>query len=363
MDLIDQLKVLSSKASKQMDLIKTEEATKNAFVMPFISALGYNVFDPTEVTPELTADIGTKKKEKVDYAILKEGEPIILFECKWCGSDLNEENFSQLYRYFNVTKARFGVLTNGILYRFYSDLDEPNKMDTKPFLEINLLEVKDSVVDELKQFSKSFFNVQEALTTATELKYTREIKRILTEQLSMPSEEFVKFFASQIYTGKLNQAAKQQFTHFTKKALNQFINDRINDRLKSALVAEEQHVETNDGETQEENDKSTQGKIVTTEEEIEGYEIVRSILEKAIDGNRVVMRDKVNFCGILLDDNNRKPICRFYFNNPKKKYLALINEDKQEEKVPIKELKDIHQYAEKLKATVSYYDNSTKKTS
>jgi predicted type IV restriction endonuclease len=98
-------------------------------VMPFISALGYNVFDLTEVTPELHADVGLKKGEKVDYAILKDGKPIILFECKWHGADLNREHASQLYRYFSVTEARFSVLTNGIAYRFFTDLEAPNKMD------------------------------------------------------------------------------------------------------------------------------------------------------------------------------------------------------------------------------------------
>jgi len=360
MDLIDQLKALSSKVAKQLELIKTEEATKNAFIMPFISALGYNVFDPTEVTPELTADVGTRKKEKVDYAILKEDEPIMLFECKWCGANLDEEDFSQLYRYFHATKARFGILTNGVIYRFYSDLDELNKMDSKPFLEVNMLDIKESVAEELKKFTKPFFNIQEALTTATESKYAREIKRIFVEQLTNPSEDFVKFFATQVYSGKLSQTVKQQFTNLTKKALHQFINDRINERLKSALVGESAMPEAAPAE-EESKPTDRKNQIVTTEEEIAGYQIIKAILEKVVAGERVIMRDTVGYCGILLDDNNRKPICRLYFNNPKKKYLALFDENKQEEKVPIGELKEIHQYAKRLKATISHYDEKIKK--
>ncbi len=118
MDLIDKLKTLSLKISKQLNVLQTEEATKNALVMPFMSALGYDVFDPTEVTPELVADVGTKKGEKVDYAIFKEGKLIIIFECKKYGTDLSEEHLSQLYRYFSVSETRFAVLTDGILYRF-----------------------------------------------------------------------------------------------------------------------------------------------------------------------------------------------------------------------------------------------------
>ncbi|MCK5662964.1 MAG: type I restriction enzyme HsdR N-terminal domain-containing protein [Thiotrichaceae bacterium] len=236
MDLIDELKALSSKISKKRKDIQTEEATKNAFVMPFIKALGYDVFDPSEVTPELTADVGTKKGEKVDYAILKNGKPIILFECKWCGIDLEKEHKSQLYRYFSVTEARFAVLTNGISYYFYTDIDEPNKMDSKHFLELNLLELKESAAEDLKRFSQSFFDLKKNLTAATELKYTTEIKSILATQLANPSEEFAVFFASKVYSGRLVQSVKQQFVELVKKAFQQFLSDRINERLQSALA-------------------------------------------------------------------------------------------------------------------------------
>jgi len=165
MDFIDHLRDLSIRIQKQAAGIQTEEATKTAFVMPFIAALGYNVFDPTEVTPELVADVGTKKGEKVDYAVLKDGNPIILFECKWCGSDLDSENASQLYRYFSVTPARFGILTNGIVYRFYSDLENQNVMDAKPFLELDLLNIKEPLVEEVKKFSKSTFDLDNILLT------------------------------------------------------------------------------------------------------------------------------------------------------------------------------------------------------
>src|SRR3954467_14919592 len=155
MDFIDQNRELSARIPKQLPHIHTEEATKNALIMPFISALGYNVFDPTEVTPELHADIGLKKGEKVDYAILKDGKPILLFECKWHGADLSKEHASQLYRYFSVTEARFSVLTNGIIYWFYTDLDASNKMDAKPFFEFNMLDFKESDIEQLKKFSKA----------------------------------------------------------------------------------------------------------------------------------------------------------------------------------------------------------------
>jgi hypothetical protein len=117
-DFIDEVRALASRVGLAKDLLQTEEATKNAMVMPFIQLLGYNVFDPLEVTPELIADVGTKKGEKVDYAILKDGRPIMLFECKKSGAELHINHASQLFRYFHSTEARFGVLTNGTWERF-----------------------------------------------------------------------------------------------------------------------------------------------------------------------------------------------------------------------------------------------------
>ena len=141
MDFKDSIKQISERIETLKANLPTEEATKTALIMPFINALGYDVFNPLEVLPEMCCDIGTKKGEKIDYAIMKDGEPIILIECKHWEQDLNLHD-NQLLRYFNVSKAKFGVLTNGITYRFYTDLSEPNIMDEKPFLEINMLDLK-----------------------------------------------------------------------------------------------------------------------------------------------------------------------------------------------------------------------------
>ncbi|GHU96731.1 hypothetical protein FACS1894156_8070 [Bacteroidia bacterium] len=137
MDFKDSLVQLAARIEKLKGNIATEEATKNALIMPFIQALGYDVFDPTEIVPEFTCDIGTKKGEKIDYAIMQNGKPAVLIECKHWQQNL-ELHDNQLLRYFNVANAKFGILTNGITYRFYTDLEAPNKMDEKPFMEITL---------------------------------------------------------------------------------------------------------------------------------------------------------------------------------------------------------------------------------
>ena len=369
MDFIDRLREISVRIPKQLEFIQTEEATKNALVMPFLSALGYNVFDPTEVTPELNADIGVKKGEKVDYAILREGKPIILIECKHHSVDLSHAHASQLYRYFSVTDARFSLLTNGITYWFYTDLEASNKMDSKPFFEFNMLDIREAAVEELKKFSKSAFDLENILTTASQLKYTREIRRIIIEQMQEPSEEFVKFVTAQVYSGRMTQPVREQFAQLTKLAFKQVINDQINDRLKNALATENGTNGASDSavppvdSTAGTNGDATTDIIITTEEEIEGYHIVRAILRQVVDVKRIAMRDVQSYCGILLDDTNRKPICRLHFNRVQK-YIGFFEgqtdngkESLKEERLPIQGVDDIYKFADQLKATVNYYEN------
>jgi hypothetical protein len=364
MDFIDRLRELAARIQKRLAYVQTEESTKNSLVMPFInSVLEYNVFDPTEVLPEFTADVGTKKGEKVDYAVLKDGKPIMLFECKRYGADLDKEQASQLFRYFSVTEARFAVLTDGVVYRFFSDLEQPNKMDPRPFLEFNLLDIQEPLVEELKKFSKTSFDLEDILATASELKYTREIKKILADEWGAPSDDFVRFFASQVYAGHKTKAVIEQFTPITNSAFHQFVSDRISDRLKSALAEEtaaaSQAIRQEPGvpaETAMEEEEEEGEAVVTTEEELQGYYLVKSILREVIDPKRVFMRDVRSYCGILLDNNNRKPICRLHFNAPQKQ-LGLFDENKREERVPIQDVDDIYGHAERIKATVSFYEH------
>jgi hypothetical protein len=363
MDLIDRLNQIASKVAKQKDSISTEEATKTAFIMPFIGALGYDVFDPEEVIPEFTADVGIKKGEKVDYAIKVGGKISILIECKMVNAKLDALYESQLHRYFHATEARIAILTDGIVYKFYTDLDEPNKMDNKPFLEFSIQQVDEVIVNELKKFTKTAFNIDELLSSASELKYTKEIKNIINEQITNPSDEFIKFVLSNTYNGRVTAQVKEQFVPVITKAFQQLINDKLNDRLKSALSIAEPSV-TVSPESASSQPQATQSadesQVVTTQEELEGFYAVKSILKGIVDLNRVVHRDTKSYFGILLDDNNRKPIARLYFNGGKK-YLGVFGADKSEEKIPVSAVDDIFDYREKIIASVNnYIEPSTK---
>lgn len=360
MEFFEKLNSLASKIRQQGAAIKTEEATKNAFVMPFINTvLGYDVFDPTEVTPEFVCDVGTKKGEKIDYAILKEGEVQILVECKKIGEPLNINHASQLFRYFHVTNARISILTNGQVYKFFTDLDAPNKMDEKPFLELDLLDIDEHAVPELIKLTKSAFDVESIINSAGELKYVSQIKKEIAAQFSKPEDDFVKFFASRVYDGMITQRVREQFTELTRKAVAQFLSDQINDRLKSAMsgAVQPSYASTVSAPTEtpaEQQGESAEDKVITTLEELEGYHIVKAIVRSVVDSKRIVQRDTQSYFGILLDDNNRKPICRLHFNRLQK-YIGIFDQEKNETRHPINSLDEIYDFAEQLKTTISFY--------
>lgn len=359
MEFFEKLSALAAKVRQQASSIQTEEATKTAFVMPFIhSVLGYDVFDPTEVIPEYVCDIGTKKGEKIDYAILKDGEIQILIESKKIGEPLNINHAGQLFRYFHVTNARISILTNGQVYKFFTDLEAPNKMDEKPFLELDLLDIDEYSIPELQKLTKSAFDVDSIISAAGELKYLNQIKKEIASQFNRPDDDFVRFFASRVYDGIITQKVREQFSELTRKATAQFLNDQVNDRLKSAMSGAIQpssidtSIQENPSNTPKETDEN---RVTTTLEELEGFHIVKAIVRTSVDSKRIIHRDTQSYFGVLLDDNNRKPICRLHFNRSQK-YIGIFDKEKNETRHPISSLDEIYSFADALKETVTYYD-------
>ena len=313
----EQIKMLAERTANLRDTLSTEEATKTALVMPFFQLLGYDVFNPLEFSPEFTADVGITKGEKVDYAILQENEPVILIECKAVNEKLDNHD-SQLFRYFGTTTSKFGILTNGIEYRFYTDLDEQNKMDSTPFLNFNLTDLKDNHIVEIFKFTKENFEISKISKTAYELKYVNALKDYLNQQWSEPSEAFIKYLLNEIYDGVKTKQVVERFTPIVKKTFRIFITDQVNSKLSAALntTVNAKHDEHED--EIEVNDNN----IVTTPEELEAYAITKVLLNDIIDSNRVFYRDNQTYFNILIDDNIRKWVVRIYMNRSKK-YIAL----------------------------------------
>lgn len=338
------LQTLAKRVHKMKDNILTEEATKTSIIMPFFQLLGYDVFNPSEFLPEYVADVGIKKGEKIDYAIMNEGKPLILIEAKSIQEQLTKHD-SQLFRYFGTTEAKFAILTNGLVYKFYTDLEQQNKMDLSPFFEFNLLDIRENQVIELFKFRKEVFNVESILTTASELKYTNEIKVFLSKQWDNPTEDFMVFILNHVYAGKKTKQVIEKFQGVIRGALKQFVNDMLNDKLKAALA------NTNSDKIEHASPEvaatigETEPEVTTTHEEIEGFALIRYLLKSEIPSERLGYRDNLSYFNILVDSSIRKWICRLGLNSGTK-YIQFNDDDKTV--IPIDKIDDIDKYKDKL---------------
>lgn len=370
----ERLGALAKKIRDMRSMIETEEATKNAFVMPFISkVLGYDVFNPNEVIPEFTADIGVKRGEKVDYAIFNDGQIQMLIECKKVGEPLDVKHASQLFRYFTAASARIAILTNGQEYQIFTDGDMPNRMDEKPFLVFDLLDMDRTLIPELQKLSKESFDLDSVLGAAEELKYIGGIRKAIASEVKEPSDDWVRFFVSQVYEGRSTKRIIEQFRPLVTKALNQYVGDQVNSRLKSALGddGDEQGLATEAPASSEPvaaesasdekpalavvPDPDVDDGIVTTEEELEGFNIVRAIAVSEVAPERVTHRDAKTYMAILLDDNNRKPLLRMHLNGKSVKYVKTFEDGKDGTRRDIDSVIDIYKVAEPIRQTVRQY--------
>lgn len=349
MDFKDSIKQLSQRANQFKDNLLTEEATKTALILPFISALEYDVFNPLEVVPEMDCALINKKSDKIDYAIMNNNQPIMLIECKQANANL-ELHTTQLQKYYAASNAKFGLLTNGIEYRFYADLDKVNIMDDKPFLVVNILDISESDIEQLKKFNKSYYNEDTILSSAQDLKYSTELRNILNKEISAPSAEFVKFFMKHVYNGKATEKTIEFFTPIVKNCINDIINDIIQDRLSLASTQlNAQTIEQVPAETEPENIEETEPSdgIVTTQEEIDAYNIVRSILRKNIDATKIEYKDCKSYFSIYIQ-NRKHWICRFYFGSYRKSIYLPQDDYSNQVKLEIKSIDEIFNYTEHL---------------
>jgi hypothetical protein len=344
MNFEEQIKSFAKRTKSIMSGIATEEATKTSIIMPFFQILGYDVFNPSEFVPEFTADVGIKKGEKVDYAILNKNEPVILIECKSIKEELTKHD-SQLFRYFGTTKAKFSILTNGILYRFYTDLDEPNKMDEKPFLEINMLELKDAQIPELKKFHKDNFDLNQIIDTASELKYIGLMRNVIKDEFTNPSDEFVRLVLNNgVYDGVKTQNIVDRYKPILKKSLIIYINDLVNEKIQTALNNDENNEEPANqiiAKTEDETEELEVNKIHTTDDEIESYYIIKSMLRETVDPKRIFYKDTQSYFGILIDNKVTRWLCRIFLKESGS-YVIIPNEIKENVKYPINTVDDIY---------------------
>ena len=316
-----------------------------SLIIPFFKELGYDVYNPREFLPEFTADVGIKRGEKVDYAILHDGEPVILIEAKSINAQLDNHD-SQLFRYFGTTSAKFAILTNGQEYRFFTDLDNPNKMDKKPFFIFNFANLKDSQINEIAKFRKSNFDLDDILDTASELKYSSEITNYLLKEFEDPSVEFTSLILSAVYEGRKTQAVLEKFDATIKKAFKEFINELVSDKLKAAIKTTSDDKDKTEDLNQEsvEDEQPTKAAPISMEE-LDGYTLIKLLISDVIEDDRVFYRDNASYLNVLLDDSIRKWVCRLHFKR-ERKYIEFNNENRS--RFEIGSVFDIKKYTSDL---------------
>ena len=359
MDFSEAITALADKAQKEKGSLSTEEATKTALVMPFIRALGYDVFNPREVVPEFIADIAGKKGERVDYAIMQDGKPIMIIECKCYGVNLDDVKRDQLHSYFLALDSSIGILTDGIRYLFFSTADDGKHMDTRPFMEFSLDNIDSSLLPEIRKLCKGKFDLKTTLDTVNELKYNRQIKILLARNLEAPGDGFISYFMSEAGVKRATPRIREQFTAYTKRAFKEFIDEQVDAIIKKIRAGTSKKEEAPQAPVA--HDALAEPEI--TENEYQALYFVKSILMGTVAPERVFLRNVIGIgrSVVVLDDSIRKPVLRINFNKPEKLSIGIIGEDKKDNFVVINTLDDMLHHAETIRETARRYDSSKKK--
>lgn len=310
MDFAEEIKLFSNRIMQIKDKIQTEEAVKTSIVLPFFHLLGYDIFNPEEFIPEYTTDVGIKKGEKIDYVIMNELSPVLLIEVKNCPDKNLKRHISQLFRYFAVSKARYGMLTNGFRFILYTDLDEKNIMDTESFFEFNMLDLSDNDIIEISKYTKRNFNVDEIYESASELRYLSKIKQLIISQSKKPSDAFINYILSEIHIGRKTKTLVDIFREYTKVALKTLILDnKQNFNYDSNL----------DVDTMETS-------ITMTQIEMESFYIVKSILRKTIAPENINFIDSETYFTVIVKNDSEKWICKISMKDKREITLPYNNE-------------------------------------
>lgn len=357
MEFSQRIKELAARSRHASQHALTEEATKTSVVMPFIQTLGFDAFSLDEVVPEFIADVGIKKGEKIDFALKIEGKTAILLEVKPISMELGSAQYSQLFRYFSTVEARLAILTNGREIWFFSDIDERNKMDKKPFFIFDLQNYDERQVAELSRFQKADFDIDKILEAASNLRFVKAAASEITRQLAEPDDDFVRFFGRHIYEGSMTKAVVETLRPAIRAALDEVVRTRFQQRLDQTFGKDAPQLDSGEKAEKKAVDAGVSSDVVTTEDEIEAFMIVRAIGSRVAPVRRITLRDAKTYCSVFVDDNNRNPVVRLYFNAKTSKSIGVFSPqpEKLETKHLIEDLSDIYKFADQITATIAGY--------
>ncbi|MFW0738138.1 type I restriction enzyme HsdR N-terminal domain-containing protein [Flavobacterium sp. T12S277] len=304
---INQLKktLENFKINDAIELCTNEAQTRKFLIEPFFHLLNYF---PNDLIPEYNADFGERISQKIDYAILLNKKETILIEAKKYNSKLSDKEAGQLNGYFNNTKnSRIAILTNGIEYRFYSDILQPNVIDNKPFFVFNLSNYSDRDLETLIKFDKRYIVVNEIINTAQEAVFAEDFETSLLKEFIAPSKDLLKIIHR-------NMSFKTKFNDETQGKMIKMINSALLKSLYDKKVVAESNSNT--------------GGIITTESEIQAYHTIRTLLiqNRKIPSQRIFFKDFKSFFNISIDEHPKKIICKLIFTDSKMKLNIENNE-------------------------------------
>ncbi len=359
MEFSQRVSDLGDRSRRAASHAQTEEATKMAVVLPFIQMLGFDPYNLEEVIPEFIADVGIKKGEKIDFALKLDNKIAVLVEVKPITMSLGTAQYSQLYRYFAVAEAKLAILTNGREFWFFSDIEEPNKLDKKPFFVFDVQSYDESQVNELARFQKGIFAIEAILEAASNLSKVKSAAAYIKKQLASPDDDFIRLIGRQIESRNLTKAVIEELRLTIQSALDVVIRDRIQDKL-GVTFAQEAPAKAAPlpelaVEVPEEPEGSGPDEVTTTPEEQMAFMIVRAIGSKSVPIERITIRDAKSYCAVFMDDNNRKPICRFYFNAKSVKAIGLFDATKAETRHQVSGPTDLYKHAAEIEQVITAY--------
>ncbi|WAL59494.1 type I restriction endonuclease [Thermocoleostomius sinensis] len=330
---------LAEQVQKNADRVVGEQATKMSLIAPFFSALGYDVFDPSEVIPEYVADFATKKAgqfEKVDYAIAINGTIVMIVEAK-ARDKKPEAHDGQLKKYFNaLISTKVSIVTNGVEYRFFTDLRHENIMDDEPFFAFDVLDYDSKDLENLKFFHKDNFDINLIKVHAEELVYVKGLTELVGNLLRSPSKDFMSFLLKELgklspsyeIEGKINDRKIQRFQPIIKKAIQISLVDLMTRSISQEIgkSGEEQNTNTSDEiiDAVGEQETMVDAKVETTEEELAAFEKVKEIVAASKDYHlEIKYKDVVSYFGINVGKVTWW-FLRLYLSQKKKSFVTRL---------------------------------------
>ncbi|WP_395046503.1 type I restriction enzyme HsdR N-terminal domain-containing protein [Flavobacterium sp.] len=304
---VNQLKKLldNFKINEAIELCSNEAQTRKFLIEPFFFMLNY---ESNNLIPEYNADFGDRISQKIDYAILLNKKDTILVEAKKYNSKLTDKEAGQLNGYFNNTKnSKIAILTNGIEYRFYSDVVEPNIIDSKPFFTFNITAYTETDLETLITFDKRYVNILQIVKSAQEIVFVESFETAFFKELIAPSKDLLKsIHKNMTFNTKFNEETQGKMINLINSSFLKCMYD------KKVLL---------------ESMSNSQG-VITTEAEVQAYHTIRTLLiqNKKIPNDRITYRDFKSFFNISVDDSTKKVICKLVFSDSKMKVIIDNNE-------------------------------------